>query len=83
MPSPTPLKGNELVDCAQANLKFGIEEAAKQSGYQDVDTFKQELELACEKMGVKVETLTNLIAEEETTLNTGGIEIAPDSLSEL
>lgn len=83
MPSSQPLQGNELIDCAKANLKFGVEEAAKQCGYQDLDLFEQQLQIACEKIGVSVQTLANLISEQQSMLNREGIEIAPDSASEL
>ncbi len=45
MPSPTPLKGTDLVDCAKANAKQGIETAAFLCGYgTDLNTFRQETE---------------------------------------
>jgi len=46
MASPTRLQGTELVDCARANAKQGIETAARQCGYGELNTFAQELKQA-------------------------------------
>lgn len=85
MASPTPLQGTELVDCARANAKQGIETAALQCGYgEDVNTFAQELKQACEQMNLQVKELTQLITDQEMLLQIGRGEIvAPDTLSEL
>jgi hypothetical protein len=85
MASPTPLQGTELVDCARANAKQGIETAALQCGYgEDVNTFAQELKQACEQMNLQVKELTQLITDQEMLLQIGSGEIvAPDTLSEL
>jgi len=64
MASSTPLQGIELIDCAKANAKQGIETAAAQSGYgQDVSTFQQELKKACEGIGVEINELSDLITD--------------------
>jgi activator of 2-hydroxyglutaryl-CoA dehydratase len=84
MSSSKPLKGLELVDCAKANAKQGIEVAAGLCGYgEDVNRFHQELEKACDEMGVKISELSDLITDQQTVLQLGGIEVAPDTPSEL
>ena len=85
MASPTPLQGTDLVDCAKANAKQGIETAAYQCGYgQDLDTFARELKQACEQMNLQVNELSQLITNQEMLLQLGTGEIvAPDSPSEL
>lgn len=85
MASPTPLQGTELVDCARANAKQGIETATLQCGYgEDVNTFARELKQACEQMNLQVKELTQLITDQEMLLQIGSGEIvAPDTPSEL
>lgn len=85
MASPTPLQGTDLVDCARANAKQGIETAALQCGYgEDVNTFAQELKQACEQMNLQVKELNQLITDQEMLLQMGSGEIvAPDTASEL
>lgn len=84
MASPTPLHGIELIDCAKANAKQGLETAAELSGYgQDITTFQQELKQACQNIGVKIEELSDLITDQQTVRRDGGIEVAPDTPSEL
>lgn len=85
MASPTPLQGTELVDCARANAKQGIETAAYQCGYgNDLNTFAQELKQACEQMNLQVKELSELITDQEKLLQMGeGEVVAPDTPSEL
>lgn len=84
MASPTPLKGLELVDCARANAKQGIETAAELCGYgSDLNTFSQELKLACENMGVKISELTDLITDQDALIKMEGEIVAPESESVL
>ncbi|MCX7594832.1 MAG: hypothetical protein N2235_13930 [Fischerella sp.] len=85
MPSQIPLQGTELVDCARANAKQGIETAAYQCGYgDDLNRFAQELRKACEGMNLQVKELSELITDQEMVLNLGEGEIvAPESESEL
>ncbi len=85
MASPIPLQGTELVDCARANAKQGIEAAALQCGYgDDLNTFAQELRQACEQMNLQVKELTELVTDQELPLQLGTGEIvAPDTASEL
>ncbi|MBD2664787.1 hypothetical protein [Richelia sinica] len=85
MVSLKPLHGTELVDCARANAKQGIEIAAYQCGYSnDVNKFAQELRQACEQMNLQVKELNELITEQDLILNLNNSEIiAPESASEL
>lgn len=85
MASSTPLQGTELVDCARANAKQGIETAALQCGYgNDLNTFSRELKAACEQMNLQVKELSELITDQEMILQMGTGEIvAPDTASEL
>lgn len=85
MASPQPLKGIELIDCAKANAKQGIETAAHLCGYgEDLNTFHQELQQACQNIGVEVTELSDLITDQQAILQQGGgIEVAPDTPSEL
>lgn len=85
MPSPKPLQGTDLVDCAKANAKQGIQTAAYQCGYgEDINTFATELKQACEQMNLQVRELSELIADQEMPLQLGTGEIvAPDTASEL
>lgn len=85
MASSTPLKSTELVDCARANAKQGIQTAARQCGYgEDVNAFAQELKQACEQMNLQVKELSELITDQEMLLQMGSGEVvAPDTASEL
>ena len=84
MASPTPLLGTDLIDCAKANAKQGIETAAYFCGYgNNLNSFRQELQKACEHIGVEFHELTDLITPQQTLLEKGGIEIAPESNSNL
>ncbi len=85
MASSTPLQGTELVDCARANAKQGIETAARQCGYGgDINKFAQALKQACEEMNLQVKELSELITDQEMILQIGSGEVvAPDTASEL
>ncbi|MEB3182387.1 MAG: hypothetical protein VKL59_25630 [Nostocaceae cyanobacterium] len=85
MASPIRLQGNELVDCARANAKQGIETAAYQCGYgDDLRSFSQALQEACEQMNLQVKELSELITDRDMIIQMGtGEVIAPDSASEL
>ena len=85
MASTTPLKGTELVDCARANAKQGIETAAYLCGYgEDLNTFARELRQACTEMNLQVKELNELVTDQDMLLDLGRGEIvAPDTASEL
>lgn len=74
----------ELIDCAKANAKQGVAIAAYLCGYgEDTDAFQQALHQACQDIGVDLTELSDLITEQQNVLQMGGIEIAPDTPSEL
>jgi hypothetical protein len=84
MASSVPLKGIELIDCAKANAAQGPEVAADLCGYgQDLTTFQQELRQACQQIGIEVSELRDLITDQQIVQQAGGIEIAPETQSEL
>jgi len=84
MASSAPLKGIELVDCAKANAAQGLNVAAELCGYgKDVAQFQHELQQACQQMGIEISELSDLITEQQMVRETGGIEIAPDTPSQL
>lgn len=85
MISPKPLQGTELVDCARANAKQGLEVAAYQCGYgDDINTFARALRESCEKMNLQVKELNELITDHDMILELGTGEIvAPETASEL
>ena len=84
MSASQPLQGTELIDCAKANAKQGIETATELCGYgKDYNFFKRELQIACQNIGVEVNELSDLITERQTVQTFGGIEVAPDTPSQL
>ncbi|GAB4382991.1 MAG: hypothetical protein Kow00121_44080 [Elainellaceae cyanobacterium] len=84
MAASKPLKGIELVDCAKANASQGVAVATELCGYgQDAAQFQRELQSACEQMGVEINELSDLITEQQIVRDGGGIEIAPDTPSNL
>ena len=84
MAATTPLQGIELVDCARANAAQGIETAAHLCGYgTDLTRFSQALKQECQRMGVEFHELSDLITDQTTIIQTGGIEVAPDTPGEL
>lgn len=86
MASSAPLEGVILVDCAKANVKYGLEAAAKQCGYgQDLAGFQAALTSACQAMGVSVDGFDDfdVLAENQEQMKPPGIEVSPDSPSDL
>ena len=80
------LQGIELIDCAKANAKQGLEIAAQQCGYgKDVDLFRNNLTKACQQIGVNIEQLSDLITDQQIAKNDpqNVIEIAPETDSNL
>ncbi len=63
MAAPQPLKGMELVSCAKANAKYGLDNAAKQCGYADVEEFARVLKQTCDRMGVDISQMSDLITQ--------------------
>ena len=84
MASLTALHGLELIDCAKANAMQGVETAAQLCGYgEDIKAFERELQEAGERIGVKINEISDLITYRQVVRQAGGIEIAPDTQSEL
>ncbi|MEN9518808.1 MAG: hypothetical protein RLZZ381_1396 [Cyanobacteriota bacterium] len=79
------LQGIELIDCAKANAKQGVEVAASLSGYEkNVDLFIENLQVACQQIGVKISELEDLITDQQLAKeNRQVIEISPDTADEL
>jgi hypothetical protein len=83
MTSPIPLRGTELIDCAQASARQGISVAAQQCGYHDdIDTFQHELAVALAHIGIKNKDFDDLLKTVVAQPDLG-IEIAPDTATEL
>ena len=60
------LQGIELIDCAKANAKQGSEVAAELCGYGDnVGLFIENLNKACQQIGVNINELDDLISDRE------------------
>ena len=84
MAASEPLQGTELIDCAKANAKQGIETAARLCGYgQDFGRFQQSLQQACQSIGVDIQELSDLVTDQQVVIERGGLEIAPETTSEL
>jgi hypothetical protein len=83
MASPIPLRGTELIDCAQANAKEGISVATQQCGYHnDIDTFQHELSVALTHIGITNKDFDDLL-KAVSLVPTLGFEIAPDTPTNL
>ena len=81
---PKKLQGTDLIDCAKANAKQGLSIAAKQCGYGErLEDFQQNLKQACQEIGVEIEQLSDLITDRQLAKEQRGIEVAPESKSEL
>ncbi|MEQ9670125.1 hypothetical protein [Coleofasciculus sp. G2-EDA-02] len=84
MAASTPLKGTDLVDCAQANAKQGPETAAKLCGYgDDIPTFTAELKKACDRMGIEITQVSDLITEQQARIKSDTEVIAPETPTNL
>ncbi len=57
-----PLTGEELINCARANVSGGVEKAAKLCGYAaDVSRFQSALKQTSQEMELEIESLNKLI----------------------
>ncbi|GAB4548851.1 MAG: hypothetical protein Tsb0014_43520 [Pleurocapsa sp.] len=79
------LQGIELINCAKANAKQGIDVAAKQSGYeQNIDLFQENLTKACQDIGININEFEDLITDQQIAQeNRKVIDISPDTNSNL
>ena len=84
MSASQPLQGLDLIDCAKANAKQGVDVTAELCGYgKDTAKFYQALQEAGDRMGIHITELSDLITDQQTVLQEGGIEVAPDTLADL
>ena len=79
------LQGIELIDCAKASAKQGSATAAKNCGYDDnVGLFIENLNKACQQIGVNIKELDDLITDQQIAKeNKRVLEVSPDSVSDL
>jgi hypothetical protein len=57
-----PLAGEELINCARANVSRGIETTTQLCGYaSDVNRFRSALKQTIDKMGLEIESLQKLV----------------------
>lgn len=84
MTSTKRLTGTTLIDCAKANAKQGVETASELCGYgNDIQAFRSNLHQACERIGIDVDELSDLITDQSQVIERGGVEVAPDTPSSL
>ena len=84
MAQTQPLQGTELIDCAKASATQGLEEAAQNCGYgEDTERFQNSLRQACDRIGIHINELGDLITPQQKVRQGRGIEIAPDSKDSL
>ncbi|MBW4465443.1 MAG: hypothetical protein KME07_08380 [Pegethrix bostrychoides GSE-TBD4-15B] len=84
MAAKTRLEGIELIDCAKANAKQGLAEATRLCGYhENIPEFQQQLQQACQQIGVEISELSDLITDVPVVSLETGVQIAPDTESDL
>lgn len=84
MASTEQLRGTDLIDCARANFSKGLEVAASRCGYgEDLETFEQALKQACDYIGVELHSFEDLSKGQPRAQQEAGIEIAPDTPTQL
>jgi hypothetical protein len=82
MSSSSPLQGYELIDCARANAKKGIEIAAQRCGYgDDLTQFEQSLRQAGKAIAVEIHSFDDLI--NPTAHQERGVEVGPRTSTQL
>ena len=75
-----PLTGVDLIDCARANAASGLETTAKLCGYgSSLSSFQEALKQAARQMGIKIESLSDLISQPPYFMGEQGIDMAPDT----
>ena len=79
------LQGIELINCAKANAEQGSAIAAQHSGYgQNIGLFIENLNKACQQIGVDINELNDLITDQQIAKqNRKVMEISPDTVSDL
>ncbi len=79
------LQGIELINCAKANAKQGVEEAANLAGYdKNIGLFIENLHKACQQIGVNINELDDLITDQQIAQESRTVkEISPDTNSDL
>lgn len=79
-----PLYGTDLIDCAEANATKGIEVAAQRCGYgEDLANFERELRKAGNHIGIEIHSFNDLIKNQPKSEQEPGIEVAPESPTQL
>ncbi len=79
-----PLTGIDLIDCARANASSGLSTAAKLCGYgENVSGFQFALTQAGRQMGLKIESLRDLMSKPPYLTGDQGVDVAPDTDSSL
>lgn len=79
----TPLTGIDLLNCAQANAKEGLEAASQYCGYGlDCSSFMAALQDAAQDKGITLEKLSDLLNLDDLRPSPGEA-IAPESPGEL
>ncbi len=79
-----PLTGIDLIDCARANASSGLETAAKLCGYgSSLSGFQEALKQAGRQMGLKIESLQDLMSKPPYLTGDQGVDVAPDTDSSL
>ena len=79
-----PLTGIDLIDCARANAASGLETTTKLCGYgEDINGFQAALKQAGLQMGLKIESLSDLLSKKPHTMGDKGVNVAPDTNSSL
>lgn len=79
------LQGIELINCAKASAKQGSAVAAKNCGYDNnIGLFIENLNKACQQIGVDVNELNDLITDQQIAKeNRKVLEVSPDTASDL
>lgn len=84
MSSSKQLKGIALVDCARASATQGLEAATQQCGYgEDSAAFLKALDQAGKDMGLDISGLSDLVNPADSARAMPGVEISPDTPSQL
>ena len=84
MSASNPLSGSALISCAKANVASGARVAAQQCGFgDDLESFRSSLRDACEQIGIEAIELEDLESTSQMERKSGGVEISPDTYTQL